>query len=258
MALKIMVMSPLHNLGTSVVSTMLAQGVTFNNKTSTLLYTRDDTSLPKYLGIEGLSDPTRSVMQIVKLIDNGAIQDKDILDYTYKYATNAYLLNTSDKSISDKDKQQVLTHVYTRTPSDVVVLDNSEDIISPITKSMIELSDVVFIVVQPGNKSFERLKVWLTYTSLKDKENVYVIVNNYNEVIFSARDMAKFIGLPACRVGKLHYNPWITKCCINGKLQTILPLAMDLDARVSNLSSDIKAFNACINSEMFMSTRRDD
>lgn len=243
-------------MGTTVVATMLAQGVTFSNKTSTLLYTRDDSTLPKYLGIESVSDPTRSVMQIVKLIDNGAIQDKDILDYTYKYATNAYMLNTSDTSIADTDKRQIINHIYTRTPSDIVILDNSEDISHPLTKAMLDVSDVVFVVVQPSAKAFERLKVWLTYTGLKDKDSVYVIVNNYNEVVYSVRDLAKHMGLPARRVCKLHYNPWITKCCITGTLQTILPLSMNIDARVANLSNDIKEFNSCINSEFYNVSRK--
>lgn len=257
MALKIMVVSPLHQMGSSVVAAMIAQGATYNNKTSTLLFNQTGSKLPQYLGIEDLNDPTRSVMQIVKLIDNGAISDNDILDYTFNYATNAHLLNTASESIETKDALQIINHVYKRTPTDIVVIDNSEDITTKVSKQLIEDSDTIFVVIQPMPKAFERLKVWLEYSDLKDRPNVFVIVDYYNEVVFSIRDLARYIGLPASRVCKLHYNPWITKCCIKGQLNTVLPLAMDMDPRVVNLNNDIKELNAVINSEIYAASRRD-
>ena len=252
-----MVTSPLHQMGSSVVAAMIAQGVTYNNKTSTLLFNEKGSNLPNYLGIDDINDPTRSVMQIVKLIDNGAISDNDILDYTFKYATNAYMLNTASESIDAKDSIQIINHVYKRTPTDIVVIDNSADIMDNISQQLIEESDTIFVVVQPSSKSAARLKDWLYHSNLKFKQNVFVVVDFYNEVIFSIRDLAKYLGLPASRVCKLHYNPWIAKCCIKGQLPTVLPLAMDMDPRVVNLNNDIKEFNAVINSELVFTSRRE-
>lgn len=79
MAHKILVMSPLHNMGSTVAASLLAQGLTYSSKTCTLLFTQPESLLPSYFGIQDVNDPTRSVMQIVRLIDNGAIADKDIL-----------------------------------------------------------------------------------------------------------------------------------------------------------------------------------
>ena len=95
---KILVMSPLHNMGATVASTFIAQGATFDNKTTNLIFTQPNSNLPTYLGINNISDPTRSVMQIVRLIDNGAIEDKDIIDYAHQYSRNAYMLNVADPS----------------------------------------------------------------------------------------------------------------------------------------------------------------
>lgn len=252
-----MVISPLHNVGSSVVASMLAQGLTFSNKTSLLTFSDPGSNLPRYLGIENVNDPTRSVMQIVKLIDNGAIEDKDIMDYTFTYSKNAHLLNIADRSLQDRDRIQIINHVYGRSVTDVVIIDNSDDINTRFTGALMEMSDVIFVVVPPSKKAFERLKQWRTYTALADKPNVFVIISQYNEVVNSLRDMAKYIGLPASRVCKLHYNPWIAKCCMIGELHTILPLTMGLDPRVVNIYNDIKEFNSCIDNEIYVAARKE-
>ncbi|MCM1215112.1 MAG: hypothetical protein NC548_11400 [Lachnospiraceae bacterium] len=256
MAHKVLLMSPLHNMGSTVASALLAQGLTFSNKTVTLLFTQAESLLPSYFGIQSAADPTRSVMQIVKLIDNGAISDKDILDYTYSLAKNCSLLNVADKSLTDKDRTQVVTHVYNRSATNIVVVDNSDDLETNFSRTLIEESDTIFIVIQPTAKCFQRLKLWVQNPILKDNPNVYVIVNCYNEVIFAARNMAKHIGFPANRVCKIHYNPWIAKCCFSGTLQTVLPLAKDLDPRVANLSNDIKELQQCIDGAIIMQSKK--
>lgn len=256
MAHRILVMSPLHNMGTTVASTFLAQGLTFSNKTTTLLFNEPESLLPSYVGIESVEDPTRSIMQIVRLIDNGSIADRDILDYCYTISKNANLLNLADKSLSAKDRLQVVQHVYTRVPTNVVICDNSADIDDRTSKILIDESDMVFIVVDTSIKSAQRLKFWLQHPNLVNHRNVYVIVNEYNEVISSLRDYAKYLGMSANRVCKIHYNPWIRKCCFNGGLATILPLAREYDPRVVNLKCDIDELCQCVESNILLSTRK--
>lgn len=256
MAHKILVMSPLHNMGSTVAASLLAQGLTYSSKTCTLLFTQPESLLPSYFGIQDVNDPTRSVMQIVRLIDNGAIADKDILDYTYSLAKNLYLLNVSDRTLTDKDRAQVIHHVYNRSATNCVVIDNSDDLDTQFSKELLEESDQVFLVVQPTVKAFQRLKLWLQSDNLKDNPNVYVLVNMYNEKIFAMRNMAKFIGMPANRVCKIHYNPWISKCCFNGQLHTILPLAKETDARVANLQNDIDELQMSVDGTIVMLSRK--
>lgn len=256
MAHKVMVMSPLHNLGASVVTALVAQGLTFDNKKTMTLFTQTNSILPNYLGIEGIDDPTRSVMQIVRLIDNGSINDDDILDYAHQYSKNAYLLNVADPSLEGQDRIQVVSHVYQRTTADVCIIDNSEDIVSETSADLLEISDMLFIVIDMSVKAANHLKAWLESPVLKNNRNVYVIVNNYNEVIASVRDFAKYLGLPANRVCKIHYNPWITKCTRTNTLPTVLPLAREYDPRVCNLSNDIKEITQCINSSIVMKVKK--
>lgn len=256
MACKILVMSPLHNMGATVVSTMIAQAVTYNSKTSTLLFNEIASYLPKYLGVHDINDPTRSIMQVVQLIDNGAIRDADILDYTHLYAPNAHLVNVTDKSLSNKDRASVVQHIYSRTPTDVVVCDNSEDLGSNVSNLLIQQSDVIFLVVDTSIKMRKHLDAWLNSEQLMNNNNVYLIVNNYNEVVNSLRNLAKWFRLPANRICKIHYNPWITKCCLNEQLQTILPLSRELDPRVAHLNNDINEIIQCVNANMITKIKK--
>lgn len=256
MAHKILIMSPLHNMGATVAAEMLAQGLTFDNKTTTLLFTQPSSYLPQYINIENVNDPTRSIMQIVKLIDNGAIEDRDILDYAFPYVKNSWLVNVADPSLSGHDREQVVTHIYGRVPTDIAICDNSEDIDSHLTQTLLDESDMLFLVVDMSKKSRERLKLWLETPQLKNFPNIYVIVNNYNEVVYSVRNFAKAISMPANRVCKLHYNPWIQKCTLNSQLHTILPLARELDPRVANLNNDISEMMQCVNGSMVMKIKK--
>jgi hypothetical protein len=212
--------------------------------------------LPKYLGIDDIKDPTRSIMQIVKLIDNGAIEDKDILDYAYSYTKNGWLMNLADPSLAGKDRQHIISHIYSRVPTDIVVCDNSEDIDSPLTQALLEDSDMIFIVVDMSMKCRQHLEAWLQSPQLKNHANVYIVVNKYNEVVYAVRTFAKIIGISANRVCKLHYNPWIMKCTVNNQLHTILPLARGLDPRVSNLNNDINEINQCVNGDMVLRMKK--
>ena len=256
MAHKILFMSPLHNKGTSVVAALVTQAVSFTNKTSMLVFTEAGSLIPMYFGQDGTTDPTRSIMQIVRLIDNSSIEDKDLLDYATTITQNSYILNLADPSLVDRDRIQVISHVFKRVPTSVVVCDNSDDIDTKFTKTLVEESDMIFVVIETMQKDYYRLKTWLEYPLLKNNPNVYVLINKYSEVVGSMRNIAQYIGFPANKVCKIHYNPWITKCCLNGQLGTILPVAREWDPRAANLLNDIDEINQCIDGSMLMKTKK--
>lgn len=256
MACRILVMSPLHNMGATVISELIAQAVTYNNKISMLLFNELSSLLPSYLGVSDINDPTRSIMQVVQLIENGAIRDADILDYTHVYAPNAHLVNVTDKSLNTRDRSSVVQHIYDRTPTDIVVCDNSEDLTSDVSEVLIKRSDVIFLVVDMSIKMRTHLDAWLNSEQLKNKNNIYLIVNRYDETVNSLRNLAKWFRLPANRVCKIHYNPWIAKCCLTSQLQTMLPLARELDPRVAHMNADIDEINQCINANMITKIKK--
>lgn len=256
MSYRILIMSPLHQMGSTVVATLLTQAATYDNKTSTLIFTQPGSNLPDYLGIENINDPTRSVMQIVRLIDNGAISDDDILDYAHQFSRNAYLLNVADRSLQGKDREQVVTHIFNRAPTHLSICDNSEDIDTPLTQQLIDLADIIFLVVDMSPKSREYLRSWMDSPQLHDKSNVYVVANRYDEVVFAVRNLAKVMQIPANRLCKVHYNPWITKCCNTHSLGTVIPSALALDPRVAALNCDMNELIQCINGDMVFKMKK--
>lgn len=256
MAHKILVMSPLHNMGATTVTTLLAQAATFDNKTVTLIFTQVNSNLPEYLGIKNINDPTRSIMQIMKLIDNGAISDDDILDYGYQFSQNAHLLNVADPALSGRDREQVVTHIFHRAPTHLSLCDCSEDIDSPLTQKLLDLADMVFLVIDMSKKSRDYLRSWFETPQLKDNHNVYVIINRYDEVVYAVRNYAKILQIPANTLCKVHYNPWITKCCNTKTLGTIMPCMRNLDPRVASLNNDFTELLQCINGDMVFKVKK--
>lgn len=248
MSFKALVMSPLHQTGASCFATMLAQSLTYENKTTTLAYTDVKSGIPKYLGVKDVDDPTRSIMQVVKLIDNNAIRDDGILDYTVQFSKNAHLLSFGDDTLSERDALQITGHIFRRVPTDVCILDNSDDIDSPVTKQLLDVANCVFLVISPCQKDFAHLHYWLTETQLQEVRHVYIVVNHYDPTIAAVREISKVIGLPANKVCTMHENPWIRKCCLLGQLQTLVPQVKGNDPRVINLSSDLRSYSQVISS----------
>lgn len=256
MGFKILVLSPLSNIGTTVVSSLIAHAATFDNKTSHLIYTETDSPISTYLGIQNVDDPTRSVMQIVKLIDSQSISDKDILDYGHQYSRNTWLLNAADASLEGSDKAQVINHIFNRAPCDLSICDCSEDIHSELAGTLIEAADMIFLVCTMSRKSQIYTRSWLESEYLKDKVNVYIICNQYNEVTFALRNFAKVLVQPANRVCKVHYNPWIELCCNKQTLTDVVPLARTFDPRVAGLAIDMAEIMQCINAAMLVTGRK--
>ena len=246
MAFRVLVMSPLHQTGSSVASALVAQALTYANRSVTLAYTDAASLLPKYLGIKHQNDPTRSIMQVARLIQSQALDDNDILDYTVEYAKNVHLMSFNDAALNERDSANIIKHVYTHVPTDICVVDGSDDIDTTITKNLISLSDLVFIVVTPSRKDFARLQYWLDGVALSKHPNVCVIINHYDDAIDSLRNMAKTIGMSANRVCKIHSNPFIRKLCLTGKFAEIVPYVKGLDPRVASLSCDLKELTQCV------------
>lgn len=256
MAHKILVLSPLHNMGATVASCLLAQGATYGGHSSTLLFTESRSPIPDYFGVDTVTDPTRNITQVVELINSGAMANSEIITYAHSYEKNAFLMNTADPSLTDRAKAQTVVYIYERVQSDVVVCDCSDDISESITNDLIELSQMIFIVIDMSPKAVRYLQHWMKLKQFQNNPNVFVIVSKYDEGVAALRDFAKTIGMPANRVCKIHYNPWIRKCCFSGTLNTVLPLANTLDYRVACFKNDIIEFNQAIDGDLLLKSKK--
>lgn len=256
MSHKILTFAPLHQNGATVFSMLLSQALTYSNMRTLFTFTQVESLAPGYVGVTGLSDPSRSVMQLVKLIDIGSLKNNEILDYACLYEKNAYMMDLSNKTLTDKNQRKIVRHMFRSVPTDVVVCDDSSDSNNMTSKALLEEADQVFLVITPSKKNYVQLKEWLELPHIKHRKDVYVVLNYYNEAVGAVRDIARSIGMKASHVCKLHYNPYITKCTLSGQLHTILPAMHGKDVRVTNLTGDFRELLSCVSSEMMLSKKR--
>ena len=250
----IAVISPFKRSGATVVSTLLAQALSFNGWSTMLLYSAPDSPCADYLSLENLHDPMRSPMQIVKLVEAGEMKAQDILPYAVTYSPNAYIMHAANSTLSEKDLKQSLKFLYTSAPVDCCVCDLSDDLDRPIVSDIIAESDVVFMVVPPGKQYHNRMHEWLQSPLLKDS-NVYIVINNWHEVINPMRVIAKEMRLQASRVCKLHYSPYLTRTCNQGTLHQVYPLVHTLDERVACLKADTSEMVKCVTASRLTALR---
>lgn len=241
MSTKIAIMSPLHQSGATTVSAIMAHALAYKGFSSLLCYTESNNPVSKYFGVKDVDDPTRSVMLVTKLIEAGALKDTEIKNYAYMYDKRSYLMNIADNTLDARSRRDTIKYTYNRVDTDFVICDISTDITDEQTQELLDVTDAVFIVINPYNKYFDRIRGWLAIDTFNGRDNTFVLVNNYNEIVYAMRDISKKIGIKAVNLCKMHYNPWITKCCEVNKLQTIMPCVYDdNDSRVLNLRNDIK------------------
>lgn len=240
MAQRILVLSPLHNLGTTAATVLMAHAVAFNGHSAALSFTDPEPYIAQYTNLTELDDPMRSVTQVVKLIDSNAIENSDIINYAHQISSNLYFMNTSTSALTSAVKHRTVMSIFEGITSDVVFCDCSEDIDSPITLSLLEKADMVFVVVNMSPKVIKHMQSWIEYSALKNKAETYIVLNEYNEEVGAMRDLAKQMFMAPSHVCKIHYNPWIAKCCLSGTLHSIIPKVMNKDYRVANLYGDFQ------------------
>ncbi len=250
MSHKIITCAPSRQCGSTVFGMLLNQALTYSNMRSMFTFTEVGSLAPEYISVKDLADPTRSVMQLVKLIELGALKENEILDFATSYAKNSYIMDLSNRTLTEKVTRKVVRHVFKHVPTDVIICDDSTDTENITSEALIEDANQIFIVITPSKKNYALLHDWLRNSKFNGKKNVYVVVNYYNEAIGSMRDISRYIGLPAKRVCHLHFNPYITKCSLNGALQDVIPYMADKDPRLTNLTGDMKSVTDCVLSEM--------
>lgn len=258
MAQRILVLSPLHNLGTTAASILMAHNTAFNGRSTAMAFTDPEPYIAQYTHLQELDDPMRSVTQVVKLIDSNAIENEDIIKYAHTISKNLYLMNTSTTALTENVKMRTVMSIFESITSDIIICDCSEDIDSPIALSLIQKADMVFVVMNTSPKVMRHTQAWLEASVLRDKEEVYFLVNMYNDSVRSLRDIAKLLQRAASHVCKIHYNPWIAKCCLDGTLQTVVPTVMEKDFRTANLYGDLQEIKQAIDGNLLYSKKEEE
>lgn len=240
--MRLSIISPLNRSGCSVVATMIAQGAALTQEWKTVVtYTSRERILPTYLNLlEYTEDRTRSISQVVKLLQARAISSDELDEFAIKVAPNFYIMDTVSETITDEEALMVQKYVYTNITADIVLCDISESIEDPSAQELMEVSDAVCFVVNPDNVSISALRVWMGSEYWPKDKPTFIVVNRFDEAIIGLRPYAKRCEISAKNACTLHYNPFITKACNEYFLSEIVPYAYDKDPRTLNLRNDIR------------------
>ncbi|MDR1523145.1 MAG: hypothetical protein LBS29_04275 [Endomicrobium sp.] len=184
-------------------------------------------------------DITRSISQVVKLLEAQAIFPEDLGDYMLKLAPNLEFLDTRSEALTEDEIANLIGFVFENIPRDVIICDVRTEITDAITVRLLNDCDVIILVSLPNVRSLELVKRWVE-SGLLPKKPVMLLVNRYDTLIMP---LSKAANIAGCRVRdtcKLRYNPFIIKNCNDGELHTIVPYVLDKDPRVVELNIDLK------------------
>lgn len=242
--MRIACISPVQHSGTTVIATLLGHALAYTqNQNVMLMYTGSTRRLCAYQGVSAMGDKTRSITQIVKLLESKAIDPADIASYAVSMDSNKKIkvMDTVSEAVSEEDIVKLSSYIYANVPEDIVICDVTSQIYDDTTQEIFNNSDIVIFVIEPSVSHFNAIKTWIKsdYSPPPHVRLMYVI-NRYDEQILALRNISSLIGVKHNAMCKLHYNPNIVKHCFDGNLQSIIPYVMEKDVRVVELNNDLK------------------
>lgn len=239
--MRISVISPTHRSGTSTVAAMLGQSLAHTQGLKVMLtYTGQKRDMCNYMGIQSIMDKTRTLSQVVKLLESRSISPEDMYDYSIKAGPNMNIFDTADNTISEEEAASLTPFVFKNIKSDISICDVNTEIFDSTTQTLFDTSDIVCIVINPDNTNYNILQNWKDSDLWPKKAEVMIVVNRYDEQIDALRNISKRLCIAHSNVCKLHYNPLLTKYSNTGKLMTVFPFIINKDAQVIEMNTDFK------------------
>lgn len=242
--MKIAVMSPSRDQGITTVSVLLGLTLAQTQGQSVCLTHSgmDSFSLDSYLGISKYNDKTKSITQIIRLLETHAISGNDIADYCTKIENNFELLNTAAPDVNGEESAKLLKFVIPNLNHDIVITDVKTELWEETTQQTLQTADVVIIVLSQNIQTVKKLEAWKAseyYAAIRGKPTMYII-NKFDGYVSSFRDFTKQAGLKHIQCCKISYSPYIKRTANLGKLHTLLPYIIERDVRVCELNNDLK------------------
>ncbi|WP_268624608.1 hypothetical protein [Paenibacillus alvei] len=244
--MRISVITPDRKQGGTTVSVLLALALAQTQQLTTCLtYAgNDNKSISSFLGLKAIEDRTRNLTQVIKLLEASAISGDEIQDYCLKVpgVPNLQIIDTASETISDEDNAKLFKFVMENLNHEIIITDVVTEIYDEITKSVLENSDLIVMVLTQSKDVGDRLKDWESAGIMKElnHKGLIYIFNQYDPYVEAFRDTTKRMRLRHRRCAKISYNAFIRRTSNMGKLQTILPYILAKDPRVVELNNDLK------------------
>lgn len=242
MSIKIAVVGPTRRQGETTLALMLALTIQKVFKVRVCLTQTgiDCQSLKTFLGIKDTFDYTKSLSQLVRLLEAGDLADREISDYLTPIVDGVDLLQTSDSITSADVSSRLLLESIDYLNHNFIVTDVNTDLDSDVTQEILKKADLVVVSLTQGKDAIVKMRSWQEHVMFPDPNKVVYVVNYYDPVICALRDVSNQIGVRHVRVAKLNYNPFVAKMSNTGKFTDLIPYIFNKDSRVIDLLLDMQ------------------
>lgn len=236
------------NNGVSTLAGLLALEIGARGKKVCLTHTSTKSpSLFQYFGLNDTEeDKTANPARMIKMLKENILKREDVREYCRMVNNTMDIYSANDATFDKNDMLFALDYILKYFPHDFVVVD--VDITDPedeAVKSALKQSDFIILVLEQGVKEVRGFKGG--FASLKKylgNKPMMAVVQKYNPIVGKVSDLALMCGVKELKKSSswlsLRYNPYIVKYEMNGKLPALHRAMKTNDARIIDISSDVK------------------
>lgn len=197
-------------------------------------------SFQRYFNLNKFDDKTSTPSQIVNILKEGDMDNRDIPDYCIQITDSFDIFTNTTSNFDQEDMKFMYKYMANYFPYENVIFDvdtnNLED-----TKGIVELCDVVVLNLTQSITEID------CFIENKDKlmeilnlKPMVVVVNKYNSVKAKLTEMAKWFGLKKPNGWlTLHDNPWIGYACNHGQMTQVYRKIKSKDSRVIEIHYEL-------------------
>lgn len=240
--MKIAVVSPVGRCGATVATLLLGYTMAYSqSKSVRLCYTGENVAIKRYTSKDTADrDATRTISQVSKLLEARAIHPEDLGDYCIQMGTNIDIMDSWDSSLTEDEVISLLIFTFSRNVTDYIFCDLAYDMDDVTSKQVLDECDAFIVVSEPSKTSLTLIAERLHSPDWPKDKPCMLLISKYDEAIGSVKNLAKLAGFKVNRTCKIHNNPFITRCCNAGDLDTIVPYILKKDPRVAELNNDLR------------------
>ncbi|QUH29110.1 hypothetical protein [Vallitalea guaymasensis] len=240
--MKVVVYSPVRRQGCTTLSVLLGSAIAqVTNMKVCLTYTGTESDAFNIaLGLNQVEDRTKSLTQVIRMLEANSITGKDINDYLTPLTDNLDIMQTSSDYITTEESDKLLTFVLNNLTHDLIITEINSEPYEESTKEILSNADIIIVLASQGMDVINKYKNWKDSDIFPDYSKVVYALNYYDPNVSALRDVAKIMGIKPSKIVKITTNPFIKKMTNTGSLHKLLPYIYNKDIRVINLHADIR------------------
>lgn len=232
------------HVGTTSATLLISMALAYKqSKSVRVCFTGENREVKRFMGRdEDEKDVTRSISQVAKLLQAHAISAEELSNYCVKLGPNLELMDSYAESLTKEETEDILSFVFERSSSDYTLCDLTTSYDDDISRAILKKCDIVVYVCEPSYVTLSRVETFRksgAYKDLNENASQMLLINHYDPAIMPLKKCAAMAGIPLRSTCKIHYNPYVSKGCINRDLQSVAISAFEKDPRVIELYRDL-------------------